>query len=62
MFAAAKVKEEPLHEASPVVLLSLPPVQTLTDDERTALELQECNPDRCNEELRKLSEEALAEG
>lgn len=55
MFAAANVKEEPLEEASP-------PAQTLTDAERTALQLQECNPGRCNEKLCKLREEALAEG
>ena len=55
MFAATKVKEEPLNEASS-------PLQTLTDAERTALQLQECNPGRCNEELCKFQEEALAEG
>ena len=55
MFATAKVKQEPLDEASP-------PAQTLTDAERTALQLQECSSDKCNEELCKLQEEALAEG
>lgn len=55
MFAIAKVKEELLGEATP-------PAQTLTDAERTALQLQECSPGRCNEELRKLQDEAFAEG
>ena len=55
MFATAKLKEEPLDEACP-------PAQRLTDAERTVLQLQECSSDRCNEEMCKFQEEALAEG
>lgn len=57
MSAATEIKAEPPDE-TPVPA----PTVTLTGQDRADRELQECNAEKCSEDLRKLREEALAEG
>lgn len=57
MSAAAEIKSEPPDETPRPA-----PTVTLTGQDRTDRELQECNAEKCSEDLRKLREEASAEG